>query len=1095
MRALGRRLVARLIVTVLLASMVASPSRAGPQEMLALMQRITALAKEGRYGEAVVLARRLANEAEKTAGRQSPVTATTLVVLAQALQAQGETTEAETVLRRALAIREKALGPNHPDVAAVLATLGQIAFSQNRLNDAERDTLRAIGIDESTLGPDNLNTALARMQLGNLRHRQLREAEALDIFGRALDVFKKAQGQADIMVPVALNNIAEIYKAQGRYQLAEERFLEALDLQEKKHGRDSVYLTSTLSNLGELRRAQGRLQEAEQLARRALTIREKALGPDHPDVAASLNNLALVFSRQGRASEAKALLVRALAIQEKAFGPDHPNVAIALNNLADAATYLGQKNEAEQLLRGALAIREKSLGPTHLDVAVSLDNLVALICDDERYADAEPLARRSLAIREGALGKLHPLVANSLNNVAVIMDSTARPQEAEPLLKQALDIRLHMLGEAHPDVANSFTNLGAHDLDLKDWQHAYDAFAGASTILINRRATESNEEQTRAGLKIHQDTNPFPGMIVAAYNLAETSDRQKAISLRSHAFEAAQWIGDEQAARAIAGMSARIAAGSGDLSARVRERQDLNEQALAVDRQLIAVISQPSATRNQDTEQAIRAQALTAQASAIANRIKDLDRLIAAQFSGYAALVTKTPLSIDEVQKQLNPNEALLLFTTTSRFTFVWTVTRSDVHWHAAPIGAKQLAETIGILRCGLDDEAWTDKTQAPCAERLGLKRPPGLGEQLPFDSERAFALYQALLGPVAKDIEGKELILVPSGPLATLPFEVLLTDKPVPDNGRPDSGRPDLAKAPWLVKRFATTVLPSVSSLKALRQIAQKSKAQKPFIGFGNPLLNGDGQSAEAVERARQARLRQSCGESLEARTNQLAQRGSRLLAALSGGTADIEQLKRQVPLPETALELCAVANSFTPVKGDVYLGSEATEANIKALSESGGLQQYRILHFATHGALSGQVHGSIEPGLILTPPASATRTDDGYLSSSEIAGLKLDADWVVLSACDTAGGETANSEAFSGLARAFFYAGSRALLVSHWPISSDAAVAITTGAIDAMMAHPEIGRAEALRRSISALIARGGENAHPSIWAPFVLVGSGSP
>ena len=109
-----------LIVAALLASVVASPCQANPQEMLTLMRRITALAQEGRYGEAVGLARKLATEAERTSGRQSVLTATTLVVLAQALQAQGELTEAERVLRRALAIREKALGANHPDVAAVL---------------------------------------------------------------------------------------------------------------------------------------------------------------------------------------------------------------------------------------------------------------------------------------------------------------------------------------------------------------------------------------------------------------------------------------------------------------------------------------------------------------------------------------------------------------------------------------------------------------------------------------------------------------------------------------------------------------------------------------------------------------------------------------------------------------------------------------------------------------------------------------------------------------------------------------------------------------------------------------------------------------
>lgn len=1068
--------VARFLGSLILASILASPCRAGPQDMLTLMQRITSLAKEGRYGEAVGLARKLVAESEKSSGRQSPLTATTLVVLGQALQAQGETTEAEAVLRRALAIREKSLGPNHPDVAAVLGTLGQIELGLNRLSEAERDISRAIAIDESVLGPDHLTTALARMQLGNLRHRQMRETEALDLFSRALVVFRRSPGQADIMIPVTLNNIAEVNRAQGRLHEAETNFAEALALQEKQHGPDSLYLTATLNNLGELRRAQGRLQDAEQLARRALVIREKSLGPDHPDVAASLNNLALVFSREGRDAEAEGLLTRALAIQEKTFGAAHPNVATALNNLAEAWTHLNRKLEAEQLLRRSLAIREKALGPLHLDVAIALDNLVTLMGDGDRYAEAEPFARRSLAIREAALGQAHPLVANSLNNLAVVLDSTGRAQEAEPLLRRALEVRLRALGEQHPDVANSFANLGAHYLDLKDWQQARDAFARAVAIQNGRRLAEFGEE-SRSDLRAREDTNPYPGMIAAAYNLASAADGGEAGILRSQAFEAAQWIGDEQAARAIAGMSARVADGRGDLATRVRERQDLGAHAVATDKMLVAAISQANAARNPAAEQALRVRA-----AAIAGQIRELDRTIAARFPDYAALVTKTPIAIEDVQKQLGPDEAMLLFTTTSRATFVWAVTRADVRWHAADLGEKQLSEAIGALRCGLDAEAWLDKAST-CPQKLGRKTPLGADEPLPFDQERAFALYQALLGSVARDIEGKELILVPSGPLATLPFQVLLTDKPAAGG--------DLAKAPWLVKRFATTVLPSVSSLKALRQVARKTAASKPFLGVGNPTLDGDGRSDVSIARAKLARQIQTCS-AIPTQATRVAQRSLRAVDALSGGTADIAQLRRQMPLPETALELCAVANTFAPVKGDVVLANDASETRMKTLSQSGDLANYRILHFATHGALAGQVRGSIEPGLILSPPAAPTPADDGYLSSSEISALRLDADWVILSACNTAGGQAANSEAFSGLARAFFYAGTRALLVSHWAVNSDAAVVITTGTIDALNAHPDVGRAEALRRSTSALIAKGGANAQPGIWAPFVLVGN---
>jgi CHAT domain-containing protein len=139
-------------------------------------------------------------------------------------------------------------------------------------------------------------------------------------------------------------------------------------------------------------------------------------------------------------------------------------------------------------------------------------------------------------------------------------------------------------------------------------------------------------------------------------------------------------------------------------------------------------------------------------------------------------------------------------------------------------------------------------------------------------------------------------------------------------------------------------------------------------------------------------------------------------------------------------------------------------------------------------------------EPGLILTPPkdgatAAELEEDDGMLTASEIAQLNLDADWVVLSACNTAAGENSNAEPFSGLARAFFYAGARALLVSHWAVDSKAAVEITTRAFAELKAHEEIGRAEALRRSMIELVKQGpDESAHPTIWAPFVLVGEGS-
>ena len=154
-------------------------------------------------------------------------------------------------------------------------------------------------------------------------------------------------------------------------------------------------------------------------------------------------------------------------------------------------------------------------------------------------------------------------------------------------------------------------------------------------------------------------------------------------------------------------------------------------------------------------------------------------------------------------------------------------------------------------LRCGLDGTGWNSPACAQVTGATYTEADRAANKPFPFDVARAHKLYKALFGAAEDLIKGKQLLLVPSGPLTQLPFQVLVTLPP---------SNSDLKTVQWLARNHALTVLPAVSSLKALRRVARPSGATLPMIGFGNPLL--DGPDARYAQLAQRARAKQRCPE-----------------------------------------------------------------------------------------------------------------------------------------------------------------------------------------------------------------------------------------
>src|SRR5262249_6356473 len=579
-----------------------------------------------------------------------------------------------------------------------------------------------------------------------------------------------------------------------------------------------------------------------------------------------------------------------------------------------------------------------------------------------------------MAIREKVLGASHARVGQTLNNLAIVYRRQGKYSEAEGLYKRALAINEQTLGTSHPNVAWTLNNMAVlyEGRGESGSALAYSRKATAA-ILAHRAAESTGTPRTEAvGGLVEPRANYFQRH-VANLAIAARKGIEPAPSLAHEALKVAQWASQSSAAAAVQQMGTRFASGPGALASLVRENQDLAATWRDKDKALLDALPNPEGRQEQ-----ARIDRLRREMAETERRLNAVTAQIDKEFPDYAALADPKPPTAEEVQRLLGADEALVFFLAGSKESYlagpkesyVFALTHEGFEWRTISLGEKDMAAKVAAFRRGLDVDAVS------------------MGKPQLFDLAAAHELYVALFGPIEALIKDKPLLLiVPSGPLTALPFHPLVTDKPAV--AVPQMQINDMAAyrdAAWLVKRHAVTVLPSVASVKALRVFARKGQGTKPMIGFGDPVFAPD----------------QSAGQ--RTATVKVAARTRAYADYWHGASVDRATLADALaPLPDSAEELNSVAAKLGASSSDIHLGRNATEANVKHLP----LADYRVVYFATHGLIAGDVEGFGEPSLALTLPNEPSELDDGLLTASEVAQLKLNADWVVLSACNTAAGE----------------------------------------------------------------------------------------
>ncbi|MEM6304923.1 MAG: CHAT domain-containing tetratricopeptide repeat protein [Pseudomonadota bacterium] len=796
-----------------------------------------------------------------------------------------------------------------------------------------------------------------------------------------------------------------------------------------------------LNGAGDALFSQERLAEAAAYFTRLVSAAEET--DDIAPLSSALGNLALISAQSGEMEKAVDVSRRRLALLQARADTANDDLTSAQVNLALVLILNGDGITPE--LQGL--IRDMDKGTIQNDLLRGARADLFYVLSAQMSAEPEALRDDPMFADMGAEAKAQLLAA--LGDLAYEQEELERAKAFAAVGQ-----------EVAPEGSKEH-----FDLALTQGRIAQSEGRHVDALMNFRRVTAARipeGQRPRAQALAH-----LPYHLSAAFELAGAGDPD--FRFRDEMFQIAQFASASVAGGALSDAIARSQA-TGAVAGLLRERQTLARQ-----------IDTLSDALNRARYESKSPQDLQEQMQTARDRQAALSAEIARAAPDLAGIAGLKPLSIRDVLPRLRPDEVMLVFASSDVRDYDGTVASFMLALTTealVPVGIASRSDLTALSRALRCSAALTDPNCGP-AGQYGLRGSfqTSFSQQKAgpaFDTALAHRAYQELFEPLSEIMAGKKrLIIVADQALMSLPFHLALKESLAP-------GLP-LRAGKWLLRDHSIEVIPSVASFVALREANERRATDLRFLGVGDPLIGTQRDGAQPFEcDAPDAPLL------LAGLDTQALSRGQ--------GAVRTRAIADLTALPDTRCELRQIARQFS-ADSRVLLHGEASESALKALNESGALRDFDVVSFATHGLVAGEI-GVNEAGLVLTPPALPTAADDGLLTTQEIAALDLNAAFVILSACNTASGDSRNQEGLSGMASAFFFAGAKSLLVSHWPVYSDAAVDLTTRSFTSLRANPDMPRAEAVRLAMLAVLDDPNADArqsHPSYWAPFMIVGDG--
>lgn len=740
-------------------------------------------------------------------------------------------------------------------------------------------------------------------------------------------------------------------------------------------------------------------------------------------------------------------------------GKNSVRVARQIARLSSVVTEQGRFEEGNILAQYSLkSYIEAGLPDKALNVISSKKAVASTLVNIEKYSEALNYftAIKSTINSDEFLKKYFGELGDLDEVVALIF--TKNFQKAETVAQSIFENEKSKVGSNHPRTILAQAFYAVTLQEQKKIEEAKKNFKEAIPSLIEqiRNDSETSNISKKSQRRFSLIAESYINLLFAEAKLDKNSEK----ILVSEAFLLADLARGSSVQKALAQSTARTSFKDKRLAELARSEQDLQRKINSLN-ELLLNISQAGGSSS--TQEKIRNDISNARSERDSVK-KDIEN----KYPEYFDLVEPKPITIEKTAKILNQNEVLVTWYFGERQSFVWAIHQNGLSNFAnINLTKKDISRDVKILRKALD---------------------PGVSsvEDIPpFDVILSNKLYSQIIKPIEQSLSGKNLLIsVPHESLAQIPISVLLTEK-INQPPKGSAALKDYQNAPWLIRKIAISQLPSVNALAALKGAKIEKNDAQSFIAFADPYFS-KAQANNVLAKIETAQVVNTRGKPLNLRSVPKTSNVSSAELALLPG------------LPDTSIEVNEIAKVLNAKPEDIYLNQHAS---VKKVLET-DFSKKNIIMFSTHGLVPGELNGLTQPALALSSPdVTGEKDSDGLLTMDKILELKLNADWVVLSACNTASSDN-SSEAVSGLGRAFFYAGARALLVSNWPVDTVSSRELMVDLFKRHNNQEKISKPEALKQAMLNIADKGAARigntnvvsyfySHPLFWAPFVVVG----